>query len=158
VRIVVVRHGQAVSKKDWAGKDGARPLVGHGRQQAERLDKVIGSVWPSRVISSPALRCVQTVQPFAADRGLDVELSKRLSPTAGPSALGLCRRLAASEPSDSTIVLCTHREVLVELLPTLAKEFDRRLGHRPPGAKGGVWVLRFRNRRLAQVDYRPPAI
>ena len=70
----------------------------------------------------------------------------------------LCLHLLSSETSDSTVVLCTHREVLVELLPRLSKEFGRKLGHRPPGAKGGTWILRFKATKLYRVDYRPPPV
>jgi 8-oxo-(d)GTP phosphatase len=158
MRIIVVRHGQAEPKKRWAGPDAERPLTARGRAQADRLGKVIGPKRPCKIISSPAVRCVQTVKRYADERGLSVELSPSLSPDAGPDALALCRYLASSAPADSTVVLCTHREVLVGLLPRLSRDLNRRLAHRPPGAKGGAWVLRFRAGKLAKADYRPPAV
>jgi hypothetical protein len=100
---------------------------------------------------------VQTVQPLAEKLGLAVEVSEQLSTDGARAAVELCRQLLSSEPEDSSVVLCTHREVLVELLPELSKEFGRKLGHRPPGAKGGVWILRFRAGKLDRVDYDPPA-
>jgi 8-oxo-(d)GTP phosphatase len=157
MRIMVVRHGQAVPKKGWTGADVDRPLVARGRRQAERLSEVIGASRPVRVVSSPALRCAQTVQPFADNLGVAVETSTQLSPDAHQAATDLCRQLVASEVDDSTVVLCTHREVLVELLPQLSHELNRKLAHRPPGAKGGAWILRYRQRQLAEIDYRPPA-
>jgi len=157
MRIVIVRHGQAAAKKSWPGADGERPLVARGARQAERLGRIIGAPRPKRVISSPALRCVQTVQPLADNCGLRVELSEQLSTDAGPQAVALCRALLSSPASHSTIMLCTHREVLNALLPQLAEEFGGKLGHRPPGAKGGAWILRFRAGRLQKVEYHPPA-
>ena len=157
MRIIVVRHGQAEAKKGRREPDADRPLVARGRRQADRLGKVIGGGRPRRVISSPALRCVQTVQPFADERNLVVERSEQLSRDAGKAAVELCQELLLSETDDSTVVLCTHREVLVELLPQLAKESGRKLGHRPPGAKGGSWILRFRAGRLEKIEYHPPA-
>lgn len=156
MRIVVVRHGQAEAKKGRRETDADRPLVARGRRQADRLAKVIGRGKPIRVISSPALRCVQTVQPFSEKRHLTVELSEKLSKDAGLAAAELCRHLLSSEADDSTVVLCTHREVLVVLLPQLSREFGHKLGHRPPGAKGGAWVLRFRSGTIDKVDYHPP--
>ena len=159
MRIVVVRHGQAEPKKGWSGPDADRPLVARGRRQATLLEKSIGRRRPDRVVSSPALRCRQTVEPLARDRGLKVEVSDALSPYAGPAALELCRELVAdgaARPASRTVVLCTHREVLVDLLPALAAEFGAPLGHRPPGAKGGAWILRFGSGRLEKVDYRGP--
>jgi 8-oxo-dGTP diphosphatase len=157
VRIIVVRHGQAEPKKSWAGSDAARPLVARGRRQADLLGQIIGGDRLKRVISSPAERCVQTVQPFAQRRNVAVELSDQLATDAGHAAVDLCRRLLSSEPADSTVVLCTHREVLVELLPHVSKELGRKVAHRPPGAKGGVWILRFGSGKLQKVEYRPPA-
>jgi 8-oxo-dGTP diphosphatase len=157
MRIIVVRHGHAEPKKERRGHDADRPLVARGRRQADRLGKVIGGGKPKRVVSSPAIRCVQTAQPFAEKRNLSVELSPHLSRDAGQAAVELCRQLLSSETDDTTVVLCTHREVIVELLPQLSKEFAHKLGHRPPGAKGGAWILRFRAGKLEKVDYRPPA-
>ncbi len=154
--IVVVRHGQAEPKKGWTGPDDDRPLVPRGHRQADLLDKVIDGDPPSRIVSSPALRCVQTVQPLADRHGVAVEVDAGLATDAGRDAVDLCYRLATVDGPDDNIVLCTHREVLVDLLPRLSKDFGRELGHRPPGAKGGAWLLRFEGEQLLKVDYRPP--
>jgi phosphohistidine phosphatase SixA len=156
MRIVVVRHGHAEPKRGWAGLDVDRPLVARGRRQAERLGSLIGAEQPARVISSPARRCVATVQPVADKAGLTVQLSDQLSSSAGQAAAELCEALVVSEPADSVVVLCTHREVLVQLLPWLSKQFGRNLGHRLPGAKGAAWFLCFRGPDLLTVEYRAP--
>jgi 8-oxo-dGTP diphosphatase len=159
MRIVVVRHGQAEPKKGWSGPDADRPLVARGRRQAARLGKLIGRRRPDRVVSSPALRCRQTVEPFARDWGLKVEVSDALAPEAGPAAVELCRDLiadGAGAPPSFTVVLCTHREVLVDLLPALVEQFGGQLGHRPPGAKGGAWIVRLEGGRVEKIDYRGP--
>ena len=62
--------------------------------------------------------------------------------------------LARTEPSSALVVVCTHREVLLDVLPYLEETFQVKLGHRPPGAKGGVWLLEFRKKRLVRVTYR----
>ena len=155
-RIVVIRHGQAEPKKGWPGADADRPLVGRGRHQAQRLSQTIGRLRPDRVISSPALRCVQTVQPLAESCGLPLEISQQWSIEAGKSVPGLGQDLIDTTPDGSTLVVCTHREVLVRLLPEMSSHGKHKMGHRPPGAKGGVWILRFRHHNLTRVDYRPP--
>ena len=157
MRIIVVRHGQAVPKKGWTGPDDERPLLGRGRRQAARLRKVIGRQQPTRVLSSPALRCLQTVQPLAERYSLTVETAEPLSTLAPDEAAGLCHELVRSEPPDAVVVLCTHREVLNVLLPRISKDFGYKFRYRLPGAKGGAWILRFRSDRLRRVEYRPPA-
>ncbi len=158
MRIVVVRHGEAESKRGWTGPDDQRPLLPRGHRQAHRLDKVVGGDPPTRIISSPAIRCVQTVQPLADRHGVAVELDEALSTDAGKAAADLCRQLVSNDGAgeDDIIVLCTHREVLVDLLPRLSKDSGRKLGDRPPGAKGGAWVLRWDAGRLAKIAYRGP--
>jgi hypothetical protein len=96
------------------------------------------------------------VGPLANGFELDLELSEALSPDAGPNAVELMRVLAKSESPSAAVVLCTHREVIAEALPPLSRQFSIKLGHRLPGAKGGLWVLDFRKANLVTVKYRPP--
>jgi phosphohistidine phosphatase SixA len=156
-RLLVVRHAHAEPKQGWSGPDVDRPLVPRGRRQAKLLSKDLARYQPARIISSPSVRCRQTVQPLAAARALDVELSKALAPDGGDSARGLIRDLADTEPARTSIVLCTHREVLVAVMPALFDAFDIGPGHRLPGAKGGTWLLDFHKSRLVTVKYQPPA-
>jgi 8-oxo-dGTP diphosphatase len=157
MRLLVVRHGQAEAKQSWNGPDMDRPLVPRGRRQAKLLSKDLAGYRPARVISSPSVRCRQTVQPLATTWALDVELSNALAPDAGGSALCLIRDLTGAESNRSTVVLCTHREVIVAVMPALFDEFGIKPGHRLPGAKGGTWVLEFHRSKLATVKYQPPA-
>jgi 8-oxo-dGTP diphosphatase len=157
MRLLVVRHGHAEPKQGWSGPDTDRPLVQRGRRQAKLLSKDLARYQPARVISSPSARCRQTVQPLATACALDLELSKALAPDAGGSALCLIHDVTGAESNRSTIVLCTHREVIVAVMPALIDEFGIKPGHRLPGAKGGTWVLQFHRSKLATVKYQPPA-
>ena len=157
-RLVVVRHGIAESKKGWSGPDAERPLVARGRRQAARLPKIVPPSWPARIISSPALRCRQTIEPLAGRAGRPVEISDALATDAGKAAVELCRELLATSAPGSTVVLCTHREVMEVLLPGLVEDFAGRHPRRSGvGAKGGAWVLHFSKGRLRDLDYRGPA-
>lgn len=158
MRIVVVRHGIAAPKKGWTGVDAARPLIARGRRQAARLRKIVPPPAPDRIISSPALRCRQTVEPLAARLGVPVEISEALTTDAGKAAVEMCRDLLDAGPGGSTVLLCTHRETMEVLLPELAREVGgRRFQPKRVGAKGGAWVLRFRDGELRQAGYRGPA-
>jgi 8-oxo-(d)GTP phosphatase len=157
MRLLIVRHGHAEPKQAWNGPDMDRPLVPRGRRQAKVLSKDLARYRPVRVMSSPSTRCRQTVQPLATACALDVELAKALAPDAGESALCLIRDLAGSESPKTTIVLCTHREVIVTVMPALFDEFGIKPGHRLPGAKGGTWFLEYHGSKLTTVKYQPPA-
>jgi len=92
-----------------------------------------------RILSSPYVRCLQTVEPLSAASAVPVELSEALVPDAGDKALTLLKQL--TEDASPTVVLSTHREVLAHLLMAVSSEFEITLGHRLPGAKGSLWVL-----------------
>jgi hypothetical protein len=94
--------------------------------------------------------------PLASSRKLEIEQSRELDTDGGPTAVELVHHLVSGEPASSTIVLCTHREIIVEILPALAAEYGTPLEHRLPGAKGGCWTLLFRDETLDGVKYWRP--
>ena len=157
MRLIIVRHGIAVARRKWDGPDADRPLTPHGARQAQALGTRLARYDPDEIISSPSLRCRQTVEPLAARTTTPVKKSKQLELDAGPRAIDLIRRLVATRPPSSTIILCTHREVLVQGLPALAAEFGVALRHRPPGAKGSYWAVRFRGDRAVTIKYSRPS-
>ncbi len=156
--MIAVRHGTAEPKRGWKGRDQDRPLISSGDRQAKALSARLTRYRPARILSSPSLRCRQTVEPLAAACELPVDQTDALAPDAGLAATCLIHQIVRSEASSSTVVLCTHREVLVDLLPALATEFGVNLSHRLPGAKGSYWLLLFRNEKLIKVTYRRPAV
>lgn len=157
MRIAVVRHGQAVPKKAWAGEDLDRPLTERGLDQARDLVEWLDAD-PARLISSPALRCRQTMEPLSHHWDCDLEVSSSLACDAGRAAIAQIRDLVAATSGHINIVLCTHREVIVETLPLLAKDVGVKVRHRVPGAKGGVWLLDYQAERLESIQYRAPRV
>ena len=72
-------------------------------------------------MSSPHLRCLQTIAPLAAHVGLEVERAPALAPDAPVAALSLIRGLSASQ-SPSGVVLRTHGEVMGAVLTEMVAE------------------------------------
>jgi 8-oxo-dGTP diphosphatase len=130
--VLLVRHAKAADRDGWEGPDDMRPLTGKGQRQAEGLVATLADFDVVRILSSPYLRCTQTVAPLAAARRLPVEPCDDLAEGAGHAALALVRGLV-SAPRD--IVLCTHGDVVEEVLDGLGV---RRSGWT---AKGATWVL-----------------
>ena len=157
MRLIVVRHATAKAKRQWNGRDLDRPLTANGHSQAKAISVQLARYHPARIISSPSLRCIQTVSPLARRCHLQVEDAEALATDGGGAAMGLIEQLRLDGEPSSTMVLCTHREVLVEILPALALRFGVDLGHRLPGAKGGCWTFLFRNQKLIRVNYRRPS-
>ena len=156
MRLIVIRHGVATPKRRWDGSDEDRPLTGHGARQAKALVGRLARYRPAEILSSPSLRCRQTVEPLGARTATTVQNRRLLGVDAGARAIELVHQLVTTQPPSATVVMCTHREVLVELLPALAVEFGGTLDHRPPGAKGSYWGLRFRDGRLVGAKYSRP--
>ncbi len=154
--LIVVRHAIAKSKHAWTGPDQDRPLTTNGLRHAKAISAHLTRYRIDRVISSPSLRCIQTVAPLGSGRHLHLELTEALAPDGGHTALPFVDHLIRGQHGSAAVVLCTHREVLVEVLPALASRFGVTLGHRLPGAKGGCWTLLFRKQNLVSVKYWRP--
>jgi phosphohistidine phosphatase SixA len=77
--ILLVRHASAGDREQWDGDDRVRPLDDRGRRQADELVELLAEYEVTRLLSSPSLRCIQTVEPFAQARGLDIEIRDELS-------------------------------------------------------------------------------
>jgi broad specificity phosphatase PhoE len=111
VKIFLVRHASAGKRSEWDGDDSLRPLDEHGRQQADRLVDELDDARFERIVSSPYVRCVQSVEPLAAARGLTVETDDSLAEGAGGgAAVALFNRLGTD------LVACVHGDLLEELL------------------------------------------
>lgn len=102
--MLLVRHAWAGKRDVWDRDDRLRPLDARGRRQAVELVELVEGVELDRIVSSPYLRCVQTVEPLAARRGLEVvereELGEELQETRGAD---LVRELFGSGA-----VVCCH--------------------------------------------------
>jgi phosphohistidine phosphatase SixA len=76
--LVVIRHARAGDSSEWTGDDRKRPLDERGVRQAAALVDELTDFPLTRILSSPYDRCVQTVEPLAVQRGLEVELRDEL--------------------------------------------------------------------------------
>ena len=147
--VFLVRHAKAGSREDWEGPDRHRPITKSGRRQAEGLVRLLGADAVTRVISSPYARCMQTVEPLAAARGLQVEPDGRLAEGgAAAAALGL---IAGADGA----VLCSHADVIAAVMLSLA---DAGTPLRPGLAwdKGSTWALEASDGRVVAGRYLPP--
>jgi phosphohistidine phosphatase SixA len=152
--LLLVRHGHAGAKRQWHGDDGFRPLDAQGLAQAAALVSLLAPFAPARILSSPYLRCMQTVAPLADVLGVAIERAPGLVPEAGAAATRLARETAIDGPG--AVVLCTHGEVIHEMQAQLAHDGLPGFGPASSREKGSVWVLERTDGRFHGARYLPP--
>ena len=82
--VLVVRHAHAGDRDAWDGDDRHRPLSPTGMAQTSGLVRLLAPYHVARVVSSPLVRCLQTVEPLARERALTVTTEDRLAEGAAP--------------------------------------------------------------------------
>jgi 8-oxo-dGTP diphosphatase len=134
----LVRHADAGRRGSWHGPDGERPLVAAGQAQAQALALELVLVRPRRILSSPLVRCIQTVQPLADALGVVVEPHPALAEGADTDeSWALLESLAGDEEA----VLCSHGDVIPPLLERLERRGIPVVGSEQGVAKGSVWTV-----------------
>jgi 8-oxo-dGTP diphosphatase len=167
VPLILVRHASAGHKADWPGDDDLRPLDPQGAAVAQALAGLLACFAPAaRVISSPALRCTETVRPFAAGFGGTVEAEARLAPcrrcTDFPARTGLAdalgRLLSDLLADRRPAVLCLHRENLADTLAAVCSALGApaAVPADPSLPKGGFWVAHAAAGELAGLERYEP--
>jgi 8-oxo-dGTP diphosphatase len=150
--IYFVRHAKAGDRSSWSGPDAERPLSKAGRQQAHKLGKRLGAVGVTALVSSPYVRCVQTLEPLADRTGLSIAVDERL--TEGAPFEGVLELLDALAGG---AVLCSHGDVIPETIEALVRR-GLQVGTPVDWRKASVWVLK-RNKHGAftrAVVWGPP--
>jgi len=134
--IYVVRHAKAGDRADWEGDDGLRPLTKSGRRQAEELAAWLKKEPIDAILSSPYVRCKQTLEPLAQQRKLPIEPRKDLEEGSGGESI----LRMVQEFKGRNVVLCTHGDLVEEFLEQLIQK-----GLVPKGRanmeKGSTWVV-----------------
>lgn len=148
--LYVIRHAKAGIRAAWSGPDEERPLTRRGRKQARRLVERFQGLDIQRILSSPFVRCMQTVEPLAEARGLPVEVAAELRE--GASVDELLRGLATF--GDRPTVVCGHGTEIRSMIDRLEAGGATIEGARGI-AKGSVWVLDREGERIVAAHYLP---
>jgi 8-oxo-dGTP diphosphatase len=153
VAVYLVRHAIAVGRGQWDDADETRPLTKRGLRQARGLVKLFGDRPIRRILSSPAVRCVQTVEPLSDAIGRPVKERVELLEGADTRAAISLLDDAARRRGDT--VLCCHGDLVPELVWSLAARGARLDGtHR--WEKGSTWELDWDGDRCTGGRYLPP--
>ena len=139
--ILLWRHAEAVDLHEEQPDDMLRPLSPRGIKQAQRMAKWLDQHLPerTRILCSPAIRCVSTVQSLQRKYKTCPELAPDGN---AQTALALAQWLHARTP----VLIVGHQPMLGQMVAQLLGLADHGLSVR----KGSVWWLRNRIRLETQ--------
>jgi len=119
--VIALRHAKAMSRSDWDLSDAARPLTDRGRKQAKSIVGPLRAFGVRKIVTSDAVRCVETVTPLAKALARKPVKTEKISQDAWEDGVAdlrsiVGRRVRAGKPA----VLCSHGPVLPALLSEIA--------------------------------------
>lgn len=119
--IVVLRHAKATARSEWTRGDASRPLTPRGKRQAAQIVGPLRAFGVQRIVTSDALRCVQTVRPLAKAAGLAISRTKLISQDRWEQGLADARSIVGKRVrARMPVVVCSHGPVLPDILSELA--------------------------------------
>lgn len=155
--LYLIRHAHAGSRRSWDVNDIERPLSARGDTQAAYLVELLGKRKVTRVLSSPATRCVQTVAPIAEHFGLVVDIDPLLHEgvDAGKAAMHL---VAEASTVKGDVVACSHGDVIPRAMGLLVGDGMDIEGPEGPALskKGSTWAIKVSKGRATRARYLPP--
>lgn len=148
--VFLVRHAKAGSRSDWTGDDMIRPLSKKGWAQAKALSDILLPHSPVALISSPYLRCIQTLEPLSQATSLPITTHDALKEGASfESTLDLLNSV------DEKTVLCSHGDVIPAAIDALLRR-GLELFDEPDTRKGATFVLHRTNQIFTRSESWPP--
>jgi 8-oxo-dGTP pyrophosphatase MutT (NUDIX family)/phosphohistidine phosphatase SixA len=119
--LIILRHAKATLRSDWKGEEAKRTLLPEGKKQAKALVPLIAAYGPKRLITSPWVRCHDTIAPYAETR------KQKLIERHQLTELGNKKRPARTQDvvkdllgTSNSGLISAHRPALPSILATFA--------------------------------------
>ena len=148
--IYVVRHAKAGERRVWTGDDIDRPLSKAGWEQSHMLATRLAKHEPRVLLSSPYVRCVQTLEPLADLVGLEITVEHRICEY---EPFEPVLELLAEVPDHA--VLCSHGDIIPSTIAALERRGMVVTGMRD-SHKASVWVLERQKGIIVRGHAWPP--
>jgi phosphohistidine phosphatase SixA len=146
VPLFLIRHAVAGVRNNLDLSDDQRPLDQVGRSQAQTIAEAWTELGIEAIHSSPALRCVQTVEPLAERFQMAVQIAPELFEGASTSrSIEYIRSFTGR-----SVVLCSHGDVIPDVLRNLEVGGSQLQGR--GCAKGSIWQLDNSTDRISVVN------
>ncbi len=136
--LFLVRHAHAGGRSDWDDADAERPLSEKGRHQTEALTRHLVDEPITRLLSSAAVRCRQTLEGLATACHLDIETHPAL--LEGATARSTTTLLWELATAGVDAALSSHGDVIPLTISALAAD-GIEVDDRPSLPKGTMYRL-----------------
>ena len=153
VTVYLVRHASAGSADHTNPDDLDRPLDAIGIVQARTIADLLASEPLTKLVSSPAVRCTQTLGPLAASLGLEIELAPDLVEGTDVDASWATLVSAAQVSEGQATALCSHGDIIPELI-SRARNRGMMVPGRAGFSKGSIWTLTWDGTQFTTGHYR----
>ena len=148
--LYLVRHAKAGERAEFDGDDALRPLSKAGKRQAAAIARKLARREVTVLVSSPYVRCVQTLEPLAHLLREPVRVDERL---AEGSSFPAVMELFAALPEGA--VLCSHGDVIPDVIDALVRR-GCEISSDPEWRKASCWVLRRDDGLFTSAKAWPP--
>lgn len=143
--LIVLRHAQATSRKQWSGDETERPLTTLGKQQAQALVPELAAYGVKRLVSSSSRRCWTTLAPYGSAYAREIEVTDHLTESHATYPARVAEEIEWLLGLEQAAVICTHR-------PVLPAVFDAIGIDEPPLEPAAAVVVHHRNGRVIAVE------
>ncbi|KFI47992.1 NUDIX hydrolase [Bifidobacterium biavatii] len=151
--VIIVRHAKAESRKTWDGTDENRPITPRGAAAAYALNRELACYNPTRLATSPWMRCRETLHVFSWQTNRPMTHLDPLTEDAfadDPTRAWNCFRdeIDHALRHRETVAICMHRPVIGGIFDHLrklcvAKSLTKRLIAKSPYMPTGTAVALF---------------
>src|SRR3954447_12635289 len=149
--IFLVRHAKAGHRNPAVPDDTQRPLTPNGWNQAKALvEPLVEAGATANLLSSPYVRCMQTLEPLAVRLDTDVIGDERLAEEQ-PFAAMLDLMFEVADGS----VLCSHGDRIPDVIAALQRRRCT-IATEPNWKKGAVWALTRKKGAFVTASAWPP--
>lgn len=150
VPIFLVRHAKAGSRSEWHDDDLVRPLSKKGWAQSRALASRLRVLSPVALLSSPYVRCRQTLEPLSEMLALPITDNDAL--TEGARFEDTLELLGTVS---NFTVLCSHGDVIPVTIDALVRRGMEMHGD-PDWRKAATFVLYRQDSRFVSAECWPP--
>lgn len=153
MNVYLVRHASAGLSNHLDPNDIQRPLDTQGQIQANLITDILLDAEIGRMLSSPALRCLQTLKPLSEKLELELEEEPALVEGTDIERSWALLETTAHNSDGADIVMCSHGDIIPELV-SRARGRGMSIPGRSGFSKGSIWTLTFDGESFITGKYR----